>query len=99
MAHEAEAAHANHGHHEVDDTHHASKGTEHSCSNSISISKNNLERDRPLYADVSLETISLSADLPFSSNHHHGFNKRLFERGALPKLFTEFYQLYSVYRI
>lgn len=99
VAQQTGATHAKHGHHEVDDTHHASKGTEHSCSGSISLSKNNLKSDRPLCANVFSENISLSTDLGFRPNHNHDFLRHLFERSTLPKLLAEYYQLYSVYRI
>ncbi|TAK07622.1 MAG: hypothetical protein EPO39_06195 [Candidatus Manganitrophaceae bacterium] len=93
----AESTHAAHGHHGMDDTHHASKGTEHSCSGSISYSSK-LQNDRP-HEQVSLQLLFLSTDPAICLSQAHGYRKPLFERSTLPKLLTEYYQLYAVYRI
>lgn len=95
-----EATHADHGHHgAMDDTHHASKGTEHSCSGSISYSSK-LQKERPYEQAGSLhQQIFFFADTSGYLNQVHGYQKLLFERSTLPKLLTEYYQLYAVYRI
>lgn len=98
VAEPLEAAHAGHGHQGEDDTHHASKGTEHSCSGSISYS-NKSQNDRPHEQVVSLQSISSSMDSAIYLSQFHRYQKPLFERSALPKLLSEYYQLYSVYRI
>ena len=99
-AHAGEATHANHGHHgDMDDTHHASKGTEHSCSGSISYSSNaQKERLYEQVGSVGRQTFA-PAELSFRLTQSHGYQKPLFERNILPKLLTEYYQLYSIYRI
>lgn len=88
-----------HGHHGIDDTHHASKGTEHSCSGSIPLTESNLKSDRILSDSVSPIGLLLSEDAAIGPIRIDRFQKHLFERHALPKLLTEYYQLYSVYRI
>lgn len=98
VAQPAEAAHAAHGHHGMDDTHHASKGTEHSCSGAISYSQNNLKTDQALLASSPTQVPTLT-DPTVSSNQNSGFFKLVIERSTLPKIMTEFYQLYSIYRI
>jgi hypothetical protein len=95
-----EAARSGH-HHGVDETHHASKGTEHSCTGAISFTQTHQEkalfdlrhagfafRDLPL----------LIAAGPCPTRLLKGV-RPLFERSTLPKRLTEYYQLYSVYRI
>lgn len=94
-----DGSHAEQGHHGVDDTHHASKGTEHSCSGSISFTQNNLKTDQTLCLSFSKENITPSIDPAMTLSHTHGFLRPLFERNTLPKLLSEFYQLYAVYRI
>lgn len=94
----AEAAHSEHGHHGIDDTHHASKGTEHSCSGSISFSKSNQKTDQMLCYSTFTRDLSLLTDSAHP-NQIHRYLKPLFERNTLPKLLTEYYQLYAVYRI
>jgi hypothetical protein len=97
-AHPLETAHTEHGHHGMDDTHHASKGTEHSCSGSISYSSK-LQKDRPCEQVVWSHPIFPSTDPGVRLNQSHGYQKLLFERSTLPKLLTEYYQLYAIYRI
>ncbi|HEY5600374.1 MAG TPA: hypothetical protein VIK48_06750 [Candidatus Manganitrophaceae bacterium] len=90
----SETTHERHGHHEADDAHHASKGTEHSCSGSISYSKNDFEAGRD--QSISAHDSSPSPGPAFRPDQiRPSFHQRAF----LPKLFTEYYQLYSVYRI
>lgn len=98
IAQPAEAAHAAHGHHGMDDTHHASKGMEHSCSGSISYSSK-LQKDRPYEQVVLNQRISPSAETDAYMSQTHGRRKLLLERRSLPKRLTKYYQLYSVYRI
>jgi hypothetical protein len=85
-------------HHGVDDTHHASKGTEHSCSGSISFTKTDLKAASSLYHTISTQEVSLISPA-MSVDQIDRFLKPLIERSTLPKLLTEFYQLYSIYRI
>ncbi len=100
VAHAGEATHADHGHHgDMDDTHHASKGAEHSCSGSISYSSK-LQKERPREQAASVYQYFFSpTDPPIHLNQAHGYQKPLLERSILPKLLTEYYQLYSIYRI
>ena len=94
-----EAADAEHRHHgEADNTHHASKGAEHSCTGSISYSMK-LKNDRPLDHGIPIRDLTFSADPVISLHLPHGLPMPLLERHSLPKLLTEYYQLYSVYRI
>lgn len=98
VAQVVETAHAHHGHQAGDDTHHSSKGTEHSCSGSISYSSK-LQNDRPPEQVVSIQHLSSLTDPAICLSQFHGYRNPLFQRSALPKLLTEYYQLYSVYRI
>ncbi|MCG3113299.1 MAG: hypothetical protein MCM46_15900 [Candidatus Manganitrophus sp. SB1] len=98
VAQPLEAAHAQHGHRSADDTHHASKGTEHSCSGSISYSSK-LQKDRPYEQVVLIQHIFPSTDPADWQRRSNGYQQPLFERSTLPKLLTEYYQLYAVYRI
>ncbi len=91
-----EAAQTGHRH-GVDETHHASKGTEHSCSGSISFTQNHLKAPSELR-----DAVFTPWALPVRSGPESGLVpilKPLFERSTLPKRLTEYYQLYSVYRI
>lgn len=98
VAQAAEAAHAEHGHHgEADDTHHASKGSEHSCTGSISYSMK-LINDRPPDHSTPIQNLTLSTDSAIPLHQTHSLPRPL-QRHTLPKLLTEYYQLYSVYRI
>lgn len=96
-----QAAHAAHGHQDADDTHHASKGPEHSCAGAGVYSSNqNLLKIGwfQLHAVFSYN-LTLEANpaaLPFQAD---GLPSSLLERTVLPKLLTEYYRLYSVYRI
>ena len=99
VAQGAEAADVGHSHHgEADGTHHASKGTEHSCTGSISYSMK-LKNDRPPDHGAPIQGLTVSADPVISLPQPHGLPRPLLERHTLPKLLTEYYQLYSVYRI
>lgn len=102
VAQAAQAAHAEHGHHgEADDTHHASKGTEHSCTGSISYSIK-VKHDRPPDDSTPIQDLIspvLPADRAVSLRRGDGLPTLLLERHTLPKRLTEYYQLYSVYRI
>lgn len=94
-----DAAHANHGHAETDHAHHASKGIEHSCSGSISFSKSNLKTEQSLFHATCSQDLLLLTNPATGLSQAHRFQKLLIERNTLPKLLTEYYQLYSVYRI
>ncbi|MCG3113305.1 MAG: hypothetical protein MCM46_15930 [Candidatus Manganitrophus sp. SB1] len=97
MAQAMEAAQAQHGHQEMDDTHHASKGTEHSCSGSIFYGFKS-RNDRP-QDHVSIQPVFLLADPVVPIVEIEYFLTPLLQRRTLPKLLAEYYQLYSVYRI
>lgn len=97
VAQAMEAADAQHGHQEMDNTHHASKGVEHSCSGSIFYGFK-LRNDRP-QDHVSIQPVSLLADPIVPIVEIENFQTPLLQRRILPKLLTEYYQLYSVYRI
>ncbi|MDC4204715.1 MAG: hypothetical protein MPW14_16145 [Candidatus Manganitrophus sp.] len=84
-----------HGHSEATDPHHASKGTEHSCSGSISYSKSDLGSERCLSQTEPVGTTVVVPDRPIRLNDPSYF----FELSFLPRLFTDYYQLYSIYRI
>lgn len=93
-----EAAHAQHGHHGTDDAHHASKGSEHSCSGAISLVKNELPKEKELLKSVSLADHSIAN--PLYSLHFVGPLPRSFSNTmVLPKLLSNLYQLHSNYRI
>jgi hypothetical protein len=100
-AHAGQAAHAAHGHHEADDTHHASKGAEHSCAGAgIYNSNQNLLKIGWLQIDAAPpHNLSFEIDLPDPPFRTDGRLFSLLERAVLPKLRTEYYRLYSVYRI
>lgn len=97
VAQAMEATHTQHGHQEVDDTHHASKGVAHSCSGSIFYGFK-LRNGRP-QDHVSIQPVSLLADPIVPIVEIENFQNPLLQRRTLPKLLTEYYQLYSVYRI
>lgn len=82
-------------HHQTDHTHHASKGSEHSCSGSISYSKSDLGSDRLLNPAGAIEA-TIADDISLSGRHDPSY---FFELTSLPRLLTAYYQLYSVYRI
>lgn len=94
VAQAAETAHAAHGHHGMEETHHASKGTEHSCSGSISYTKSDLGSDRVLNRPGSVEATAITAGGPVRLNLPY-----FFDATFLPRLLTAYHQLYSVYRI
>ncbi|MFY9271108.1 MAG: hypothetical protein WAO55_15300 [Candidatus Manganitrophaceae bacterium] len=89
------AVHVGHGHREGDDTHHASKGSEHGCTGSISYTKKSEDSRYPLHAVAPLISLLAVASPPIGFDRHPYF----FESTFLPKQLTEYYQLYSVYRI
>ncbi len=96
-----QAAHAAHGHQEADDIHHASKGAEHSCAGAgVYTSNEDLLKVgwHPLHA-VSSHDLPFGADRAARPIQTDGFLSSLLERMVLPKLLTEYYRLYSVYRI
>lgn len=76
------------------DTHHASKGTEHSCSGSISYTQSDPGSDRLLNSAGPAIMTAMAADRPVRCNLPY-----FFEATSLPRLLTAYYQLYSVYRI
>jgi len=76
------------------DTHHASKGTEHSCSGSISYTKSDFSSDRHLDPAEPVIVAATAANRSIRSHHPY-----FFEATFLPRLLTAYYQLYSVYRI
>lgn len=93
-----EAVHTGHGHHhEMDHTHHSSKGTEHSCSGSIVYSSDNSILGL-VFSQTSVLVPPIDTE-PDNLSQVDEFQKLLFERSTLPKLISEYYQLYSVYRI
>lgn len=95
VAQGAEAADAEHRHHGgADDAHHASKGTEHSCTGSISYSKGDDGSDRALdFTGPTLDPSHLSCPAVLSNRPY------FFETTFLPKRLTHLYHLYVVYRI
>ncbi|MFY9268975.1 MAG: hypothetical protein WAO55_04410 [Candidatus Manganitrophaceae bacterium] len=96
-----EAAHADHGHQEADDIHHASKGAEHSCAGAgVYNSNEDLLKIgwHPLHAVSSLN-LPFGADRAAQPFRADRLLSSLLERMVLPKLLTEYYRLYSVYRI
>ncbi|TAK05768.1 MAG: hypothetical protein EPO39_10595 [Candidatus Manganitrophaceae bacterium] len=100
-AHAGQTAHMAHGHQEADDTHHASKGSEHSCAgagvynSSEDLLKTGWHQFHALFSpDLTLEANPIVR--PLQAN---GFLSSLLERAVLPKLLSDYYRLYSVYRI
>lgn len=95
-----QGVHAQHGHQAAGETHHASKGGEHSCANPTLYSSSQFQKDGHLFLidgpfsfTAVLWNLMLSADL--SGYLPSSFQPRTF----LPKLLTEYYQLYSIYRL
>ena len=86
---------ASHAHSGSAETHHGSKGAEHSCSGSISYSKSDLGSDPLLNRAGAVEATVLVADRSAGLRCPPYF----FESTSLPRLLTAYYQLYSVYRI
>ena len=100
-AHAGQAAHAAHGHHEADDTHHASKGIEHSCAGAgvYNSNQNLLKIGWLQFHALFSEDLTLQASPIVRSLQADGFLASLLERTVLPKLLSDYYRLYSVYRI
>jgi len=96
-----EATHAAHGHQEGDDTHHASKGMEHSCAGSGFYNSNqNLLKIGWLQLHLlSFDDLTLRGNLALQPNQTDGLMASLLQRTVLPKLLSDYYRLYSVYRI
>lgn len=88
------AAQAGEGH-PGSQTHHASRGTEHSCAGSISYSKSDLGSERYLSQTDPIGITVVVPDRPARLNDLPYF----FELSFLPRLLTDYCQLYSVYRI
>ncbi|MFY9270609.1 MAG: hypothetical protein WAO55_12785 [Candidatus Manganitrophaceae bacterium] len=95
IAQASEEHHSSHHHSETTDTHHASKGAEHSCSGSISYTKSDLGSAHFLSQSGSIEATVAIFDRPVRLNCPPYF----FNSTFLPRLLTDYYQLYSVYRI
>lgn len=94
-----EAAHTSHGHHhEMDHAHHSSKGTEHSCSGSIVYNSDNSNLGLVFSHTTTASILPIDTDSDNLSQVDE-FQKLLFERNSLPKLISQYYHLYSVYRI
>lgn len=94
-----EAAHTRHGHQATEDTHHASKGSEHSCSGAVSFTKNDLQKDKHLLQTVASVDCSVLTDLTRHVPSTGPLPLSFSDTGVLPKLLSDFYQLYSNYRI
>jgi len=93
------ATHAGHGHQEMDDTHHASKGVEHSCVGAILISnqqshegKNSLQ---PPPRNESLGSIFLSTRFPQPHNIPSSFSQTL----KFPKRFSNLFKIHQSFRL
>lgn len=94
-----EMADTRHGHpYEMDHTHHSSKGTEHSCSGSIVYNSDNSNLGLVFSHTTSVLIPPIDTDSDNLSKVDE-FQKLLFERNSLPKLISQYYHLYSVYRI
>jgi hypothetical protein len=100
-AHAGQAAHAAHGHQEADDTHHASKGSEHSCAGSGVYNSNEdlLKTGWHQLQALFSQDFTLEANPIVRPLQADGFLASLLERAVLPKLLSDYYRLYSVYRI
>jgi hypothetical protein len=94
VASAAEEQPASHAHSEATGPHHASKGTEHSCSGAVSYTKSDLGSDRLFDPAGPIEATPIVLYRCAGPNHPY-----FFELIFLPRLLTEYYQLYSVYRI
>ena len=92
-------AHAGHGHQGMDDTHHASKGGEHSCSGSASLSKEEAtwvkSPMKPLPQSDS--TVSIVVTSSFYPPHH--LPLRLLQARAFLKPFENLYQINQSLRL
>lgn len=96
QAAEKHASHASHAHSGSSETHHASKGAEHSCSGAISYS--DPDSNHLLRAAGAAGPAEPTVALP-DSRLRSGRASYFFELTALPRLLGAYYQLYSVYRI
>lgn len=92
--------HVQHDHQEAGETHHASKGDEHSCANPTLYSSSQFQRDRlpPLVNGFSFFAAFLGSPA-FSASTSDDLPAPFRPHAFLPKLLTEYYQLYSNYRI
>lgn len=99
VAQAMETVHTGHGHHhEMDHTHHSSKGTEHSCSGSIVYNSDN-SNSGPVFSHTTSVLVPPIDTDPDNLSQVDEFQKLLFGRDTLPKLISEYHHLYSVYRI
>ncbi|HIE66308.1 MAG: hypothetical protein ABGX83_09420 [Nitrospira sp.] len=93
------ATHAGHGHQEMDDTHHTSKGVEHSCVGAISLSKqqSNWGKDslQPLPRNESSGSIFVFAQFHQPPHLPLPFSQTL----RLPKRFSNLYQIHQSFRL
>lgn len=92
--------HAGHGHQETNETHHASKGGEHSCANPTLYSNPYFQKDGPLsLIDGPSSFTAVLRNPAFSVDSSDCLPNAFLPRAFLPKLLTDYYQLYSNYRL
>lgn len=94
-----EMAHTQHGHQAAEDTHHASKGIEHSCSGSISYSQVKLIEGKGFLKPAPLSESIVLVVLPLSLSQPHHLSLPFSQTPQLPKRFSELYQFNPTLRI
>lgn len=97
------AAHTDHGHaagHETDGSHHASKGTEHSCTGSAALSTETLSQQCTIVAQADHRNLADMRDVGtgvFRTTHPS--RPFFFQASVLPKRFADLSLFYSVFLI
>lgn len=94
-----EAAHTQHGHHGTDDTHHASKGSEHSCSGSILYSNEKSVEGKGCLKPVATKRFSALIVLQSDLYQPYHLSLSLSQTPQLPKRFSNLYQFNPTLRI
>ncbi|MGB3941807.1 MAG: hypothetical protein WBK96_09975 [Candidatus Manganitrophaceae bacterium] len=94
-----EAAHTQHGHQPVDDTHHTSKGIEHSCSGSISYSQEKLIQGKGCLKLAETKNFPALIVLPSHFYQPHHLSLPFSQTTRLPKRFSDLYQFNPTLRI
>ncbi len=92
-------AHAGHGHQETDDTHHASKGGEHSCSGSASLSEEESTWRKGTLKPLPQNDSPDSIALPSRFDQLAPLPLRLLRARAFHKHFSNLYQINQSLRL
>lgn len=94
-----EMAHTQHGHQAAEDTHHASKGIEHSCSGSISYSQEKLIQGKGCLKLAETKNFPALIILPSHFYQPHHLSLPFSQTTRLPKRFSDLYQFNPTLRI